>query len=513
MMRCGTVRHWWLAAGLGAVFSCAEPEEVPSSGTGGTTGEGGKTSPSKSAKGGDMAQGGADGGDAGGNDGAKSDDDAGGGSGDDPCDFSSGGASDTCAVQLVAEVAEAGLSAGDVVTDVELLIGTTFTLPSLCHDVDCFGEPTNGELHTFHIRASGDGGLELVSSPQSFGKPALDIKPLEPWGLGFYASDVVTCASVCYDWEDEYRTVFTNTQTLHLVFTGDTADTGPTGVVVGMSTHLYGGDYQEPKAVKGLPDVTPPTLHLRSRPGCSLDDDWYAAPQTTQGFLFSEPVAAESAVLLEGVDVSEHVTYLVQNDYVLGFELHGLVPTSSNFSTAVVDLADNATTATSVFGRELAPLSGDFEGDVDFLSGADFDWCSSQYDPPGSVVESSEVPPIEGARAFLLNTTEERLFFRILRTPGATQLKFEARKLDVLDGAVTVGIWPYLPAGGHVRATHEPAWEQDNEFQTTVSTIEPFAFWLPEDGDDFLVEISTTKVFVDADTHGAKLLFDSVRTE
>jgi hypothetical protein len=416
-----------------------------------------------------------------------------------------GGQGAECVASLVAAAAGEGLSASDVVTDPEVLVGTTFTVPNLCPDHDRYGLDFDGP-HNFHVQRSASGGLEVVSSVPG-DVTFVEVKALQPSGLGFDLADVLTCTWLS-SFEEEYTRHFYSAATVHLVFAREPGAPQPTRLVAAASTD------DEPVVVSGGLDETPPAVmdvDMDFSEGLPESD---AVNVYYRSFEFSEPIKGQPEVVARNADgVTAEVGTHSDAGYVTGFWIGGMLPSGFNLEATVEDLAGNSVEIVMpVPGIDVPPLVGDFEGDDRVVTSWDLteDHNVCWEDVSGIGTNAAEVdesmpavPAITGARSFLDDCGNH---FRLTRAPGATTLKVDVRLLQASSWteSVSATVWVLAPGGEVTRETVTPTWTEDATYPG-VSDEATVSFSLPETGDDLLVSFSTT-------TYGP-IWLDSLRTE
>lgn len=432
--------------------------------------------------------------------------DAAGGSGGE------GGAADVGS--SVTNAAEQGLGRDDVILDVDVLDGMTFTLDgSLCpadrdlpfmvdgafyHEID--------SLPGLHLQKSKAGGLEAVTFTRAEGLATVQVTPLTPAGLGWDLEHVATCAWLEYWFEDEYVTNRYEAAHVHLVFTP--SQQGASQPELRLAASVPHG---APRSSHGVLDTEAPSVgEVTLAPLVASIDD-FSGYDFERRFFFDKPVAVSSKVsLLDSVGGEAKVVQLESNGYLVGFTLKDLLSSSASLSWKVQDLAGVEWHGNRPYpGIDVAVADPGFEADTKILT--DADWAGADGpDCEATGVRASltlgsdaKLAPLAGKASLSINRDCD-VFVRVQIPPGATQLLFEAREVcgpfddcEATESLVDVTA-SSLDAGSDriSLGTDTAPWPPDATASTTTSTVSELrtlSFPLKAVGADVLLRLHTER--------------------
>jgi hypothetical protein len=150
----------------------------------------------------------------------------------------------------------------EVVSDLEVLDGSSFVLQgSLCLEAWDSEGFDKSSLSTLHFRRVGD-ELELVSALPTSAAPIVQRSTLERTSVGFAATELIVCNETAYDWEDTYEVLTCEAPAVHLVFVPGTTP-GELELVLAARLESEGATV----VLGGKPDLVPPSLRSLDVPG------------------------------------------------------------------------------------------------------------------------------------------------------------------------------------------------------------------------------------------------------
>ncbi|HYQ18643.1 MAG TPA: hypothetical protein VEQ58_22865 [Polyangiaceae bacterium] len=400
--------------------------------------------------------------------------------------------------------AERDIDPAQLVEDEAELAGAGFTLASsLCPTQDWasfnipLGPPRS--LGTFYVRPSKDGGLEAVLSTVASGAQLVEVLPMRRSGHGFRLAKISTCAQTDYDIEDTYLTKRYEAKSMQLSFFRETPDAALQARVVASSVE---------GTVTSLasPDTTPPDFFEIELGGKVAGiDEIYDEPFAGH-YAFSEPVSADSEVSIvdqQGAPID--VTYAMSAGFKVGFGFKDAFAGEAQLKLELYDQGANRTTRTQQLeGVSLAPLVGDFEGDVPSLNLKSWDPACRQVTVTTSTQSADldvDVPALAGSRSLLLGgvDTSCKVGFRLARSAEATELRFEARAIgSVGPKSLTVCISSLAAGGDDHCITPELSWVADPAYADaadSVSEEQTISVALPRDAGDLLVSLEASALF------------------
>lgn len=403
----------------------------------------------------------------------------------------------------------------DEITAAELA-GHSFTLSeSLCPpdwppEVSLLNEPTG--LVGFHVRVPATGELELVSYTRGGGQ-SIHVGQMRRSGQGWEIDDVPTCSATAYVFENEFETRRHVTARLQLQFTRRSEGAPLKARLTATSQDT------EPIVSWADLDTTPPVAQYVDVKGLYGIDGALNEPFVAT-FLFDEPVSEGWVTVKDRLGAPVETQLLKQGRYLVGFRVDDALSSDARIDTILQDLAGNRGEQQQPFpGFSLAPIQGDFEGQTDIIVDRWSDGVayrcgyvhvgSSSASVDGEL--SSDLGPLVGERSLLIGDGCAP-YLRLLRAPGTSVLRFEARAIAVAPQPLTVQpgitVWS-LDAGDapfHAQAS-EINWLEDAVVSTPaelVSIVQTVTLELPEAGDNLLVALGA---------EGGYLWLDSLRAE
>lgn len=416
-----------------------------------------------------------------------------------------GGAPD--AVGGLEAAARAALGAdAELITDEEALVGHSFNLKGeLCgKTAGASGEVRGGSsIYQLTVERSKNGKLTAVTVVAGGIAPQVSSTLLTRDGSGFALSNVVTCSSVDYVFENEFETHSQAAKQVVVLFAR-----GEDGPKIALATAGEDGAL----VATGAPDLDAPTAALVNLYGVASIDG-VGSGDFASYFAFSEPAQAGSEI--EVVDSEQNAVdfeAIMSGGYQVGFVVHDVLSSDAELTISLTDLAGNsADPLTKAFpGIALSEVTGDFEQaldpSVDFYTSDLFNdgvasracdgvgvYPSAELD--SELIEGPAVPPLAGEHSFYTAGCE--VYFRVQPPPSATKLLIDARLVTDEDVDERLKSWLRVWSLGAGDAPYgvddERAWPIDEALSTEsgfVSQMQTLSFPLSASEPDLLIALS-----------------------